>query len=108
MWSRLNQTHGLSVRRDTAMMMLSIIDPVGCEGRKGRRLQRRVYRSKGPNFIWHADGYDKLKPYGITIHVAIDGYSRRIMWAKVAYSNNNPNIIAQYYLHTVQTVGVTR
>ena len=62
MWTRLNQTHGLSVRRsallfcdhfdlgfshsDTAMMMLSIIDPVGSENRKRRKLQRRVYRSK--------------------------------------------------------------
>ena len=28
---------------------------------------------QGPNFIWHMDGYDKLKPYGITIHGCIDG-----------------------------------
>lgn len=64
-----------------------------------------MYRSKGPNFIWHIDGYDKLKPYGITIHAAIDGYSRRIMWVRTAYSNNNPRIIAQYYLETIETVG---
>ena len=29
---------------------------------------------KGPNYIWHADGYDKLKPFGITIHGCIDGW----------------------------------
>ena len=27
------------------------------------------------------------------------------MWAKTAYSNNNPNMIAQYYLDTVETIG---
>ena len=31
-------------------------------------------------------------------------YSRRIMWAQTAYSNNNPNIIAKYYLETVETI----
>jgi hypothetical protein len=50
------------------------------------------------------DGYDELKPFGLTIHGCIDGYSRRIMWARVAYSNNNPHIIA---LETVFTIGGT-
>ena len=27
------------------------------------------------------------------------------MWAQVSYSNNNPNIIAQYYLETIESVG---
>ena len=28
---------------------------------------------KGPDFVWHIDGYDKLKPYGFPIHFCIDG-----------------------------------
>ena len=24
--------------------------------------------------MWHADGLDKLKPYGIAVHGCIDGY----------------------------------
>ena len=28
---------------------------------------------QGPNFLWHCDGYDKLKPYGLCIHGCIDG-----------------------------------
>ena len=27
---------------------------------------------QGSNFIWHADGYDKLKSYGFAIHGCID------------------------------------
>ena len=27
------------------------------------------------------------------------------MWAKVSHSNNNPNIVAQFYLDTVTNVG---
>ena len=29
--------------------------------------------SKGPNFIWHVDRYDKLKTFGFNIHGCIDG-----------------------------------
>lgn len=55
------------------MMLLSTMDAVGTTQRKSRRLTRRIYLNKGPNYLWHLDGYDKLKPYGITIHGCIDG-----------------------------------
>lgn len=32
-------------------------------------------------------------------------FSRRIMWARVSTSNNNPYIIAQYYLKCISMVG---
>ena len=71
------------------MMLLALLDPTGTSQRYTRRLKRRVYRSKvsgyipnlkycinyiqGPNFAWHCDGYDKLKPFGLPIHGCIDG-----------------------------------
>ena len=95
-----------------------------------------LFTSQGPNFAWHCDGYDKLKPFGLPIHGCIDGYnnsmklnfqksscvhviwkqyywnifilyrfSRRIMWLKVASSNNNPKFIASYYFECVRKVG---
>lgn len=33
---------------------------------------------QGSNFIWHADGYDKLKSYGFAIHGCIDGYMKTV------------------------------
>ena len=59
----------------------------------------------GPNFIWHIDGYDKLKPYGFCVHGAIDGYSRHILWLEVGPSNNNPMVTVQYYLDCVRPLG---
>jgi hypothetical protein len=38
-------------------MLLEIINPGGVTCRKKRRLQRRLYESPGPNFVWHIDGY---------------------------------------------------
>ena len=37
------------------------LDPDGVAARLSRRLERRTYTVPGPNFIWHLDGYDKLR-----------------------------------------------
>ena len=41
-------------------------------------------------------GYEKLKPF-----------NRRILWLEVASSNNDPKIVAQYYLYCVRQLGAT-
>ena len=84
--------------KETVRLILKSLDLVGVDKRKRRKLTRREYHSFGPNHAWHIDGYDKLKPFGIAIHGAIDGYSRIILWLKLSSSNNNPKIIANYYL----------
>ena len=92
---------GLQVPRHVVETIVRQLDPEGCELHKTRRLRRRKYRSPGPNFCWHADGYDKLKPFGFPIHGAIDGWSRRIMWLQVVKSNNHPMVPAACFLECV-------
>ena len=72
------------------------VDPQGVAHRKSRCLKRRTYVSHGPNFCWHIDGYDKLKPYGLSIHGCVDGFSRRIIWLEVQRSNKNLHVVAKY------------
>ena len=105
MHQRLTVNHGLNVDRETVRKMVKVVDPEGVEIRSRRKLTRRKYKAKGPNYIWHMDGYDKLKPFGFCIHGAIDGYSRRILWLEVGPTNNDPRIVAQYYTDTVRQVG---
>ena len=84
-------------------MLLSIMDPEGVVRRKRCRLKQRIYQNKvscdtvdshihclsmclslltslfvykGPDFVWHIDGYDKLKPYGFIIHGCVDGLAQ--------------------------------
>lgn len=92
---------GLVISREVVRQILGIVDPDGVASRSARRLHRRQYFARGPNFIWHLDGYDKLKPYGLCIHACIDGYSRHIIWAKVFRTNNDPKVVASYYLDAV-------
>ncbi|CAM4619244.1 unnamed protein product [Leuciscus chuanchicus] len=60
----------------------------------------------GPNQVWHVDGYDKLKPFGIAISGCIDGYSRRVMWLSSGSTNNDPAVIAHHYLQCVSSCGL--
>ena len=106
-WQRLVTDHGLVVSKETVRHALRVLDPDGVERRLRHRLKRRQYKGRGPNFLWHIDGYDKLKPFGFSIHGCIDGYSRRIMWLEVGISNNDPTVVAHYFVKCITEVGGT-
>ena len=71
--------HGVKVRREDVRIILKALDSNGVARRKARRLQRRSYFARGPNFLWHVDSYDKLKPFGFCINGCIDGFSIKII-----------------------------
>ena len=84
---------GITTDQETVRLTLKALDPEGVICRSRNRLKRRIYIFKGPNYMWHIDGYDKLKPFGFAIHRCMDGYSRKIIWLKALPSNNDPRII---------------
>ena len=88
----LRMKHNLSVRRETVMETMRVIDPDGVSLRRRHRLKRRKCTTPGPNFLWHIDGWDKLKSYGFDIHGCMDGFSRRLLWLEVGSTNKNPTI----------------
>lgn len=100
MWKRL-QHKGIRLGRNKVRELMLELDYEGVQTRRRKRIRRREYLNPGPNFVWHVDGYDKLKPYGFAIHGAIDGFSRRILWLEVGSTNNNPKIVAKHYLDTI-------
>lgn len=104
MWRLLNTHYGIRATQETVRLALRILDPQGVASRVKRRLSRRKYSSKGPNFTIHIDGYDKLKPFGICIHGAIDGFSRRILWLEASPSNKNPRFVARYYMNYLKEI----
>ena len=104
MWRRLQSKHGVHVPRLVVQNMLREIDPEGSRLRKANRLHRRSYLNPGPNHCWHADGYDKLKPYGFPIHGCIDGYSRRVMWLDIVRSNNDPRVVGKLYYNCITSL----
>ena len=51
MWQRLRNDHRMVVSRETVWHGLRILDPDGFAQRLTRRLRRRQYKAKGPNFL---------------------------------------------------------
>ena len=104
MRGRLLVNHGLVVSCEIVRLALSVLDAEGVAARRQRSLRRRTYMNKGPNFAIHIDGWDKLKPFGISVHAAIDGFSRRILWLRACDSNKKPHYIAQFYMDYIKEV----
>ena len=94
--------NGLRVKKEQVRLMLKIIDPGGVNIRSKHRLIRRQYFCKGPNYCWHIDSYDKIKPYGLCINGCIDGFSRKIIWLKVGKTSSDPQVIARYYIEALE------
>ena len=63
MWLTLKQKHGLYIKQEMVMQMLHKFIPRGTLSRTRRRFDRCPYHSMAPNYLWHVDGYDKLKPF---------------------------------------------
>ncbi|KAK1154813.1 hypothetical protein AOXY_G27781 [Acipenser oxyrinchus oxyrinchus] len=94
---------GFVISQNEVQMLLSIIDREGVALRRRHRLERRIYYNPGPDFLWHVDSYDKLKPYGICNNGAIDGYSRHIVWLEAYTTNSDPSVIANYFMKAVRS-----
>lgn len=102
MQAKLRLTYGVYVSRESIRTILQAIDPEGVAARQRRRLRRRRYISKGPGFVYHIDGWDKLKRFGLCVHGCIDGFSRKIMWLEAAPTNNDPYVICKFFGDTVR------
>ena len=72
--------------------LLRAADPVGSRMRFMEKVKRRVYNVVAANVLWHFDGNHKLKRYNFVLHGGIDGYSRRIVWMKIASDNYSDTV----------------
>ena len=75
------------VQREMVRESLWRVDPSGVRSRCRNVLHCRIYSVSLPNALWHIDGYHKLIRWRYVIHGAIDGFSRLIMYLKVAPNN---------------------
>ena len=98
------QARNIHCKKEDIRVILGILDPEGTAQRRKRRLLRRSYSSKGPDYLWHIDSYDKLSRYGVCINGCVDGFSRRVMWLNVYHTNSDPRMIGGYYLEVVQSL----
>ena len=92
---------GVTTDQETVRLTFKALDPEGVICRSRNRLKRRIYISKGLSYMWHIDGYDKLKRFGFAIHGCMDGYICKIIWLKALPINNDPRNIADIYIKCI-------
>lgn len=65
---KLLTDHDVIASSETVCLALSVLDAEGVLERSRRSLHRQAYSNKGPNFAIHMDGWDKIKPFSISVH----------------------------------------
>ena len=98
------RSRGIVTDRESVRICIKVLDPAGVSLRKQHKLARRSYCNKGPNYLWHIDGNDQLKPFGLCIYGAIDGFSRKVLWLNVSPLNKDPAVISKYSLDFVSKI----
>ena len=94
---------GYVVTQEMIRRLLKILDPHSVQLRRRNRLQLCMCQNPDPNLLWHLDSYDKLKPYGICMNGAIDGFPWMVIWLHAYSTNSDPKIIAQYFIDEVSS-----
>ena len=94
----INIKYNLTVRKEQVRKYLKMVAPEGVRERWKKVIRRRIYETDGPGDVFYTDGNDKLKQWDFAILGCIDGFSRKILWLRVTTTNNDPIVIANYYL----------
>ena len=97
--------YGVNISKENVRKALVDIDPEGVSMRKKKTIKRRTYETNGPFDVFHIDGNDKLKRFGFAIHGCIDGFSRKLIWLFVSSTNNDPLVVANFYLKAITNLG---
>ena len=76
-----------TTNRETFRLILKALDPDGVMNRSRYRLRRNICISKGSNYVWHIDGYDKHQPCAFLLRGCIGGYSQKVLWLQMYLSD---------------------
>lgn len=94
-----------NVCRDLIRSYLKHTEPDLVAGRMARRFVRRTFYAAGINHFWAMDQHDKWKRFGLRLHGCLDGFTGKILWLVVWWTNSNPRFVCAQYLNAVKTFG---
>ncbi|XP_065121926.1 uncharacterized protein [Paramisgurnus dabryanus] len=86
-----------SMRRVDSLGVLSRMSQLGC-------VARRAYSVPYPKYLYHIDTNHKLIRYNMVVSGGVDGYSRKIMFLRVA-DNNRSETMLRFFKEAVEEFG---
>ena len=93
------------MRRDIIRRYLRQTEPDLVAGRLAKRFVRRTFYAAGVNHFWAMDQHDKWKRFGLYWHGCLDGFTGKILWLVVWWTNSNPRFVCEQYLKAVRMFG---
>ncbi len=74
--------------------------------RKGKQFIRKQFLAPGVNYVWAVDQHDKMKRFGLRLHICVEPFTGKIIWLVVYWTNSNPRYITRQYLQAVKQYGM--
>ncbi|THU94651.1 hypothetical protein K435DRAFT_899425 [Dendrothele bispora CBS 962.96] len=99
------RARGKEVKRSVIQEYMHRYEPDLVRRRIRRRLKCRRFWAAGVNDVWCLDQHDKLKRYGLALHICVDPFTGKFKWLRVWWTNSNPRLIFGYYLDRVKKDG---
>ena len=96
---------GVKVKRQDLRDSIHRVDHEHTQQRRSCTIQRRVYSTEHPNFVWHIDGHHKLIRWRFVTHASIDGFSRTITYIRCA-NNNRAQTVLELFTEAVSHFGL--
>ena len=91
--------------REVIRQFLKLTEPEKVAERLGNGIIRRAFYAAGVNHFWSMDQHDKWKRFGLFWHGCMDGFTGKILWLVIWWTNSNPRFVCAQYLKAVRTVG---
>lgn len=91
--------------REVIRKYLKITEPEKVAARLGNGLIRRAFYAAGVNHFWAMDQHDKWKRFGLFLHGCIEGFTGKILWLVIWWTNSNPKFVCAQYVKAVRAVG---
>ena len=93
------------MHREVIRQYLKHTEPGKVAARLGNGIICRMFYVAGVNHFWAMDQHDKWKRFGLFWHGCMDGFSGKILWLVIWWTNSNPRFVCAQYVKAVRTVG---
>ena len=72
-----------------------------------KRLVWHAFYAAGVNHFWAMDQHDKWQRFGLHWHGGLDGFTGKILWLVVWWTNLDLKFVCAQYLNAISTFGGT-
>lgn len=98
----ITSKYNIQVSKEVVRKAIKEIDLEGVDRQRRKVINPRVYKSLSLEHIYHLDGNNKFKCWGLCINGVVDGLSCKISWLVACSTNNHSLVTGNYFLQCIK------